>query len=106
MAEEKDLIIIIFLMMLVTVIPRVLPLLIDNNKWPKWIEESLEFLPVAIVTSVVVPGIIFNSFSSYFITTEFITSILTIIFILISRNLIVTVILALITYYILDTYIF
>ena len=66
MAEEKDLIIIIFLMMVVTVIPRIFPLLIDNNKWPKWIKESLEFLPVAIVTSVVIPGIIFNSFSNYF----------------------------------------
>lgn len=106
MAEEKDIALIIFLSMIVTIIPRIFPMLINSDNWSKWVKESLEFLPIAIVSSVVFPSIILNNYSSYFLSTEFITVIATIIIALLSKNLFITVIVSLFIYYLLDNYMF
>jgi len=104
MAKEEDLILIIFLMMLVTIVPRALPMLIKNNVWPLWVKESLEFLPVSIIASIVIPSIIFNNYGHYFLTAEFITTLITIIIAILTRNLISTVIIALIIFITLNKY--
>jgi branched-subunit amino acid transport protein len=104
MDEETRLIVIIFLMALVTFIPRVVPLQIHQKHWPKWLKNSLEFLPVAIVASITVPNIITNSYEFYFITAEFIASIFAIIIAFYSKNLIITILAALLIFFILEKY--
>jgi branched-subunit amino acid transport protein len=86
-------------MALVTYIPRVLPMLIHSKHYPLWLKDSLEFLPVAIISAVVMPDIISKGYGNLFIDAEFITTILVIIIAIISRNLIITVVLALIILY-------
>ena len=99
MANEKELITIIFLMMLVTIIPRVFPLLLKTTIWPQWFKESLEFLPVAIVSTLVIPNIVYNGYNHNFHDINFYTTIIAIIVAYISKNLIITVISSLFAYY-------
>jgi len=104
MAEEKRLVIIILLMAVVTYIPRVLPLQIDQKYWPKWIKSSLEFLPVAIVASITIPNVLINGYASQFLTPEFITTIFAIGIASYSKNLIITVLSSLLFFFIAENY--
>ena len=106
MAEEKSLIIILLLMAVVTYIPRVLPLYIEQKHWPKWIKTSLEFLPVAIVASVTIPNILINGYESQFLSSEFITTIFAVIVAYFSKNLIITVLSSLLFFFIVKNYLF
>ena len=99
MATEKTLILIIILMMIVTIIPRIMPLFIKLNTWPQWFKDSLEFLPVAIVASLVIPNIIATSYEYNFYDVEFFTTIITILAAIFTRNLMITIIIALSFHY-------
>lgn len=105
MAEEKDLILIVILMAVVTYIPRVLPLQIDQKHIPQWIKNSLEFLPVAIVSAITLPIILVDGYNTSFISAEFITTIFALVVAYFSKNLIITIFLALVCFFILENYI-
>ncbi len=106
MVEEKSLILIILLMAVVTYIPRVLPLQIEQKHWPKWIKTSLEFLPVAIVASITIPNILIDGYTSHFLSSEFITTIFAIFVAYFSKNLLITVSLSLLFFFIAENYLF
>ncbi len=91
MAEEKIFIITIFLMMLVTYIPRVMPLHVKSKHWPSWLRDSVEFLPVALVGAIVIPGLIINGNAIDLVTPKFIAFIPTIIVAYYTKNLIFAV---------------
>ncbi len=104
MAEETRLIIIILLMTIVTYIPRVLPLQINNKYYPKWIKANLEFLPVAIVASITIPNVLINGYESQFLTPEFITTIFAVIVAYYSKNLIITILSSLLFFFVVKNY--
>ena len=104
MAEKEKLIVIILLMALVTYIPRVLPLRINQKYFPAWLQASLEFLPVAIVASITMPGILIESYSSLFLNAEFSATIFAVIIAYFSRNLIITVLSSLVFLFIIQEY--
>lgn len=99
MNTTETLILLLVLMALVTYIPRLLPMLIHSRHYPLWLKDSLEFLPVAIISAVTLPNIILGSYQHYFVTAEFITTVLVIIIAYISKNLIISVIAALVILY-------
>ncbi len=91
MAEEEIFIVAIFLMMLVTYIPRVLPLHIKSKHWPSWLRDSVEFLPVALVGAIVIPGLMISDAQIDLMTPKFIAFIPTILVAYYSKNLIFAV---------------
>lgn len=106
MAEKEALILIVVLMTVVTYLPRVIPLQINVKHWPNWIQVSLEFLPVTIVSAITIPSVLLNSYSSYFLTAEFFATIFAAAVASYSKNLMVTVLSSLAFYVVIDQYVF
>ncbi len=104
MASEKILVITAILMMIVTIIPRVFPMFIDSKHIPKILKEALEFLPVSIVASIVVPPLILNNYNAYFLTPEAITALFATAITIYRKNLILTVVSSLMIFFILKKY--
>lgn len=44
-------------MTLVTYLPRALPLQLKTEHWPDWLKTYIEYLPVAVIAALVVPGL-------------------------------------------------
>jgi branched-subunit amino acid transport protein len=106
MAEEKTLIIAILLASILTYLIRALPLQISTKNWPEWIKSSLEFLPVAIISAVIIPSIVIDGYKSNFTNAEFITTIFAIIVAIYSKSLIITILLSLLFLMLVDNYLF
>lgn len=103
--NEITLLITIMLMALVTILPRVIPLQVDANYWPKRIKVIIEYLPIAIVGAITIPPLIIKDQSLIGLSAEFIAGIIAITTAYLSRNLIVTVILGTVAFIILDKFV-
>jgi branched-subunit amino acid transport protein len=104
MAEEKIFIIAIFLMMLVTYIPRVMPLHVKSRHWPSWLRDSVEFLPVALVGAIVIPGLMIDGGTIDLITPKFAAFIPTILVAYYTKNLIYAVLAGTITFILIERF--
>jgi len=58
MAEETRLILIVASMAAVTYLARALPLHLDVSRWPPFVRDALEFLPVSIVSAITLPALV------------------------------------------------
>lgn len=60
MPEEKYLITAIALMMVITYLTRAAPLLVRMEKTPKLFNDVIDYLPVAIIASITIPGLLIS----------------------------------------------
>lgn len=60
MPEESYLITAIAVMMVITYMTRALPLLVRMEKTPKLFDDVIDYLPVAIIASITIPGLLIS----------------------------------------------
>lgn len=97
---EKDIYLIgtVVLMALVTYLPRAIPLQIPTSRWPEWIKELIEYLPVAIVAAITVPGLVMQGHNVEVVNPELISAIPCVLVALLTRNLMLSVAAGTLTY--------
>ncbi len=89
--NQITLLVTIILMMLVTYIPRAVPMQISSHHWSKWVKDLIEYLPVAIVGAITIPNLFIKNQSITGISAELLAGVITLICAYYSKNLIITV---------------
>ena len=104
MVEEKILVLIIILMTLINYLIRSIPLQIDSNNLPNWLKNSLDFIPISIISAITIPNILLDSYFSNFLTADFLTTIVVFLLAIYTKSLITTIFFSLLLYVFLNQY--
>ena len=91
MPDQTFLILVVVLMMVVTFLPRALPLQVSTDHWPLLVARALEYLPVAIVAAISLTPLLIKDQQVQLDRPEFYAAIPTLLCAYFSKNLFLSV---------------